>query len=117
DGVGEVVDFMPPAGGAATANHRLVRMLHCVRGRMTFEVEVAPRFDYGRGQHRTELTDHGALFTADGVAVALHVVREPGNARLAHVKVTDNDVRGTIDLRAGDIRGVMVETAPAGPPR
>jgi GH15 family glucan-1,4-alpha-glucosidase len=117
DGVGEVVDFMPPAGGTATVNHRLVRMLHCVRGRMTFEMEVAPRFDYGRGQHRTELTDHGALFTADGIAMAVHVVREPGNERLADVSVTDNDVRGTIELRAGDIRGVMVETAPSGPPR
>ena len=33
DGVGEVVDFMPPAGTAATDNHRLVRMVQCVRGR------------------------------------------------------------------------------------
>src|SRR4051795_2793303 len=51
DGVGEIVDFMPPASSTATADHRLVRMVHCVRGRMTFEVEVAPRFDYGRREH------------------------------------------------------------------
>ena len=31
-GVGEVVDFMPAAGREVSANHRLVRMLRCVRG-------------------------------------------------------------------------------------
>src|SRR3954447_20648189 len=35
-GIGEVVDFMPPAGQGATGNHRLVRMLRCVRGEMSF---------------------------------------------------------------------------------
>src|SRR5689334_8840504 len=34
-GVGEVVDFMPPAGDVATDRHRIVRMLRCVRGTMT----------------------------------------------------------------------------------
>src|SRR4051812_28894895 len=47
-GAGEVVDFMPVTGGTATDRHRLVRMLRCVRGSMTFQVEIAPRFDYGR---------------------------------------------------------------------
>src|SRR5688500_3878082 len=42
-GVGEVVDFMPATGGAATDRHRLVRMVRCVRGQVTFEVDVAPR--------------------------------------------------------------------------
>ena len=67
DGLGQVVDFMPPAGSVATDNHRLVRMLRCVRGRMSFEVEVAPRFDYGRRPHRTEVTENGAVFTANGM--------------------------------------------------
>jgi GH15 family glucan-1,4-alpha-glucosidase len=40
-GLGEVVDFMPPAGSTATANHQLVRMLRCVRGEMSFEIEIA----------------------------------------------------------------------------
>jgi GH15 family glucan-1,4-alpha-glucosidase len=42
DGLGQVVDFMPPAGTAATDNHRLVRILQCVRGRISFDVELAP---------------------------------------------------------------------------
>ena len=55
DGVGEVVDFMPvPATAAATDNHRIVRMLRCVRGEMSFEIDIAPRFDYGRSPHKTD---------------------------------------------------------------
>jgi GH15 family glucan-1,4-alpha-glucosidase len=117
NGVGEVVDFMPPAVATAIDRHRLVRMVHCVRGSMTFEVEVSPRFDYGRQQHRATLTDNGAVFTADGVTLAVHVVREPGDEHLAQVDLADGDVRGTIELSAGMMRGVMLETAPAGKPR
>ena len=40
EGLGQVVDFMPPAGDTATDNHRLVRLVQCVRGRMTFDIEV-----------------------------------------------------------------------------
>ena len=87
DGVGEVADFMPVAGRAATANHRPVRMLRCVRGRMRFEIDIAPRFDYGRRAHRTDLTEHGAVFTTDALSLTLHPVREPADPRLAHYEV------------------------------
>src|ERR1700710_1300700 len=40
DGVGEVVDFMPVTQGTtATDKHQLVRMVRCVRGEMTFDVD------------------------------------------------------------------------------
>src|SRR5688500_11614201 len=41
-GVGQVVDFMPPSGDTATPTHRLVRMVQCVRGRMSFAMDIAP---------------------------------------------------------------------------
>src|SRR5690606_2724487 len=54
DGVGEVIDFMPVAGGSvaggpiagsrATDQHRLVRMVQVVRGQMRFRFECHPRF-------------------------------------------------------------------------
>jgi GH15 family glucan-1,4-alpha-glucosidase len=116
DGLGQVVDFMPPAGARATDNHRLVRMLQCVRGRISFEIDVAPRFDYGRQPHRTEVTENGAVFAADGQRLTLHVVREPDDERLARAQVHDEDVRGSIDLVAGQVRGVVLESAAAGPP-
>src|ERR671911_2224651 len=58
-GVGQVVDFMPPTGTTATDTHRLVRMVQCVRGEISFDIEVAPRFDYGRHPHRAELSADG----------------------------------------------------------
>ena len=47
-GVGEVVDFMTPAGRDATGNDRLPRMLRCVRGEMSFEIDIASSTAAGR---------------------------------------------------------------------
>jgi GH15 family glucan-1,4-alpha-glucosidase len=116
-GVGQVLDFMPPAGSTATDNHRLVRMVQCVRGEMTFEVDVAPRFDYGRHAHRADLTEHGVVFTANGSALTLHVVREPGDEHKADVRVEDEDLHASLALVAGEIRGMVLESAAEGPPR
>jgi GH15 family glucan-1,4-alpha-glucosidase len=51
DGVGEVQDFMPIASSPAHPPHSLIRRVVCVRGRVEFETEIEPRFDYGRQQH------------------------------------------------------------------
>ena len=52
EGVGETVDFMPVTGTIATDTHRIVRLVRCVRGEMTFDAHIAPRFDYGRAPTR-----------------------------------------------------------------
>ena len=117
NGVGEVVDFMPPSGREATDNHRLVRMVRCVRGEMSFEAEVAPRFDYGRSPHRTDVNESGAVFTSTGLTLTLHAVREPDDERLAQVRVDEGDLRLSIGLKAGDVRGLVLESAAEGPPR
>ena len=44
-------------------------------------------------------------------------MREPDDARLAQAQVDEGDVRATIDLVAGQVRGVMLESAADGPPR
>jgi GH15 family glucan-1,4-alpha-glucosidase len=116
-GVGQVIDFMPPMGTTATDNHRLVRMVHCVRGEMSFEVEVAPRFDYGRVPHRTQVSENGVVFAANGSTLTLHVVREPRDEHKARVDVADQDVHASLTLVAGEVRGVVLESAADGPPR
>ncbi|MBW8764857.1 MAG: glycoside hydrolase family 15 protein [Geodermatophilales bacterium] len=117
DGVGQVVDFMPPSGDTATDTHRLVRMVQCVRGRMSFEIDIAPRFDYGRHPHQTRVTDAGVVFAANGSTLTLHVVREPGDEEKARVAVEDDDVHASLDLDEGEIRGLVLESAADGPPR
>ena len=117
-GVGEVVDFMPVTGTVALDRHRIVRMVRCVRGQMTFQLDVAPRFDYGREPHETRLADDGVVFVGATTSSTLHLVREPGDERLAEAHVTaDGDVHAEFTLRAGQLRGVVLETGVAGPPR
>jgi GH15 family glucan-1,4-alpha-glucosidase len=72
DGVGEVEDFMP-VGQLIHGEHRqrLVRRVLAVRGRVRFEMECSPRFDYGRAEHALERHEHGVLFCSAGCTLAL----------------------------------------------
>src|SRR4051794_39995223 len=125
EGVGELVDFMPVTGGivgggvGATDSHRLVRMVRCVRGRMRFDVEIAPRFDYGRARHELEVTDAGGgVPSGDGTTLTVHVVREPADERLGTSRTgAAGDVHFSLGLSAGQMRGLVLETAADGPPR
>ncbi|MFF4563791.1 glycoside hydrolase family 15 protein [Streptomyces sp. NPDC001435] len=116
-GAGEVVDFMPVTGTTVTPRHRLVRMVRCVRGTMTFEVDIAPRFDYGRRPHKVELTDYGAVFASDGLELTVHTVHEPDDARVPTTVSGENDLHLSVTLQAGQQRGFVIESAADGPPR
>lgn len=63
EGVAEISDFMPVEGGHS---HRLVRRVKTVRGEVTFCMTCAPKFDYGRANHKIEKTKDGILFINDG---------------------------------------------------
>src|SRR5215208_1624498 len=69
-GVAEVLDFMPLVSSGRQL-HRLVRCILCVRGRVPFQMEVEPRFDYGRQAHETYLHKHSAVFESPTLTVAL----------------------------------------------
>ncbi|WP_406164919.1 glycoside hydrolase family 15 protein [Streptomyces sp. NBC_00996] len=118
-GAGEVLDFMPVTGTTVTPRHRLVRMVRCVRGSMTFDVEIAPRFDYGRKGHKLHMTEHGAVFASDdGAELTVHAIREPEDERILEV-LTDrqDDLHFTLTLQAGQERGLILESAADGPPK
>ena len=112
DGVGEVIDFMPVHDPQhSSERHRLVRVVRCVRGELQFELECAPRFDYGRQSHELELAEDGAVFRTPTLRLTLH----GGGA--GAMQRHGNDVRGALTLRAGQTGGVMLESAADGPPR
>ncbi|MEU9130912.1 glycoside hydrolase family 15 protein [Kitasatospora sp. NPDC048540] len=100
DGVGEVVDYMPPLTGPASDRHTLVRLVRTVRGTVTFKLECRPRFDYGRAEHESSLGEAGAVFRAPGIA--------------AHLQSTfplerdGRDIRGTLTLSAGEVGGAVL---------
>ncbi len=107
-GVGEVVDFMPVVNSAvASDRHQLVRMIRCVRGEMTFAVDIAPRFDYGRESHETHVTEDGVVFQGARNAMSLNLIREPDDARLARVQLASPDeLHAELTLSAGQMRGI-----------
>jgi GH15 family glucan-1,4-alpha-glucosidase len=111
-GVGEVLDFMPVDDPhQASDRHRLVRAVRCVRGQLRFAFQCAPRFDYGRQAHELELTDEGAVFHTPSLQLTLH----GGGA--GAMRRDGDDVHGELTLRAGQVGGVMLESAADGPPR
>ncbi|MFF8926177.1 glycoside hydrolase family 15 protein [Streptomyces longwoodensis] len=117
-GAGEVVDFMPVTGTTVTSRHRLVRLIRCVRGSMSFEVEIAPRFDYGRRKHDLRITRNGAVFAAeDGTELTVHPIREPEDQKLLDV-LTDQgaDLNLSLTLHAGEQRGLILEMGSEGGP-
>ena len=72
DGVGEVQDFMPIGRTVEqTHRHRLIRRVLAVRGEVHFRLELEPRFNYGREEHETVLSEHGALFRSPSLTLAL----------------------------------------------
>jgi len=118
-GVGEVSDFMPIASTTlASDRHQLVRMIRCVRGEMTFAVDVAPRFDYGRESHETHISEDGVVFQGARNAMSLNLIREPDDERLARVQMASTDeLHAEFTLTAGQMRGFVLETGQPRPPR
>ena len=118
-GVGEVIDFMPIASTeVASSRHRLVRMLRCVRGEMTFALDIAPRFDYGREPHETHVSEDGAVFQGARTAMSLNIIREPDEPRLGHVEQASAEgLKLELPLQAGQMRGMVLEVGEPRPVR
>jgi len=119
DGVGEVTDFMPIIDGQPTDNHRIVRHLRVARGTMQFELDLQPRFDYGRASHTTQVTEQGALFrTAGGTELTLHSSGKcgPGDPEAPKMEQSGDGLRATLVLREGQVGGVVLQSM-GGQPR
>jgi GH15 family glucan-1,4-alpha-glucosidase len=118
DGVGEVHDFMPIAGGAVSDRHRLVRHIRVVRGVMRFAIEIQPRFDYGRKSHQLETSDHGGVFRSEGLELTVHGIAPPGSTVQdlgVQVRREGDGLAWTRTLREGQSGGVVLESGGAVP--
>ncbi|MFE0729480.1 glycoside hydrolase family 15 protein [Streptomyces antibioticus] len=107
DGVGEVIDFMPPDQTRTPSDrHTLVRAVRAVRGTVDFTLDCRPRFDYGRAEHQLELDGDSAVFRAPQID--------------AHLQATfplerdGQDVRGKVTLRAGESGGAVLTVCASG---
>jgi GH15 family glucan-1,4-alpha-glucosidase len=62
--VAEIVDYMPVESSGD--RHRLIRTVRVIKGEVSFNLECAPRFDYGREPHVVKrIDDHVIEFVAE----------------------------------------------------
>jgi GH15 family glucan-1,4-alpha-glucosidase len=102
-GVAEVVDFMPiEAPAVATDRHRLIRMVRGIRGKLTLEARVEPRFDYARAAHKTEITEIGAVFDGASPSLAL--------SSTWPVAADGEDVKARFTVQAGETGAMILES-------
>ncbi len=71
DGMAEILDFMPVMAGDSSEPHRLVRNLRVVQGRMDFDLDCRPAFDYARKGHTVSVGENGAVFDSGGYSLGL----------------------------------------------
>jgi GH15 family glucan-1,4-alpha-glucosidase len=106
DGVGEMQGFMPIArDGEETHRHRLIRRVVCVRGEMRFRLELKPRFNYGRDEHRIDQYAHGVVFRSRNLCLALQ-----GTKPIACDHV---DAHSEFTLKAGETVTFVLESVAA----
>jgi GH15 family glucan-1,4-alpha-glucosidase len=102
-GVAELADFMPvDQPGVASDRRRLIRVIRGVRGTLSFDVRVAPRFDYGRQQHLTKVDGNHAVFRTDHLVLDL-------SATVA-LDDRDGDVWAEVTVAAGEIACFVLES-------
>ena len=110
DGVGEVQDYMPiDRDEIAAHRHRLIRRVVVVRGHMDFQIEVQPRFDYGRAAHEVEMHPHGVLFRSPDLTLALEgaIARTMGHER--RLERRGAGIFARVSLQAGETQSFLLE--------
>ncbi|MFI1093906.1 glycoside hydrolase family 15 protein [Streptomyces sp. NPDC020917] len=108
DGVGEVVDFMPPHQTRSPSDrHTLIRLIRAVRGTVEFALECRPRFAYGQAEHELDMSGNGAHFHAPSTDAHLQATFP--------LQADGRDVLGTVRLEAGQTAGAAFAVgAPGG---
>ncbi len=100
EGVSEIQDFMPVGDGS----QRLVRSMVGTRGTLRFRLEVEPRFGYGLYKPEVIIEPTGAVFRAQGDAVAIGspvALEATGGGANAEFELAAGE-RLTFVLQAGD---------------
>jgi GH15 family glucan-1,4-alpha-glucosidase len=105
-GVAEISDFMPIADEPDRCS--LVRRIRTIRGTVRFRIRCAPRFDYGRASHDTELDSSGVIFSSRGEDKTALRLRS-GHA----LRVVDGAGVLEVELRAGEAVHLILEDAHA----
>ncbi len=72
DGYAELTDFMPIKGRRTDEfEHALIRSVNVVYGSLEIVLNCRPAFNYARNGHQLTLSENGALFSSNGLSLAL----------------------------------------------
>jgi GH15 family glucan-1,4-alpha-glucosidase len=99
-GVAELTDFMPVVDSKDKTpyGHHILRMLRVVKGRITFHMRCAPRFDYARSGHTAHREEESSICfkpeSQECPDLALHATFP--------VELDGNDAVATFTLDAGE---------------
>ena len=98
NGVGQVMDYMPAGKLSERAKRWLVRELVVVRGKMSFQVELVPAFNYARDEHRVEVEHFGCRFISRRLVMELRTtsrldwqLTEDGKGVTCLVELNENE--------------------------
>lgn len=106
-GMAEVSDFMPVTElGHA---HDLVRRAKCIRGELTFRMVCAPRFDYGRAEHRVTRKGREVIFSSRGSDRTVLRLRSD-----VPLRVENGTAAAEFKLRSGQSAAFVLENAAPG---
>lgn len=103
-GVAEIIDFMPIEDDSH--HSAIVRRVRTVRGKVRFQVECAPRFDYGRAKHTAHRRKDAILFRSkgkDGTSVRLRSTQK--------MNLLGGDAVADFELKAGEQVDFYLENA------
>jgi GH15 family glucan-1,4-alpha-glucosidase len=109
EGVGEVVDFMPWHDGQQSPQ-AIVRIVRCVRGTVSFEMECRPAFDYARQKHELTFEEDRAAFRTPTLGLLL-----TGTVPLVAAECIG--VKASFVLQQGEKQSFILEMAEQGEPR
>jgi len=107
-GIAELIDYMPLKKYKENSTSAIVRKIQVIRGTITFKVKCAPRFDYARATHQTQVKD-GELYFAS---------INDGNARIrliADIELQERDGDGYAEFTLGEseIAHIILESVEA----
>ena len=106
-GLAEVSDFMPITG--LGHSHALVRRIKSIRGDISVRMVCAPRFDYGRAEHKVVKRKREVLFISRGPDKTVLRLRSQ-----VPLKTVNGDAFAEVKLRSGEKAAFILEDASEG---
>jgi pentatricopeptide repeat protein len=110
DAVGEVADFMlPDESSDPKDDHRLIRVVRAVRGRLDFDLSARPRFDYAR-ETPSSVELHGTgtgMLRGSDAALAVQATAP------IELRQDGTDIVSHFTLEEGQVAAIALTSLPA----